>query len=103
MANVFFYDEINQCVSSISRYHEEECCVEALVESWPDVIYFYAKLEPEESKREEPEVECNTVVLRSNGGHIFHSYSAGCPEGCQGDLPGCLYQDEQFFKSVNDG
>lgn len=44
MEEVFFYDEHNECVSSLTRYHAEECSIEPLVEAHPDVIYFYATL-----------------------------------------------------------
>ena len=42
---VFFYDEETEAVSSLSKYHAENCSIEPLVEAHPDVIYFYAKLE----------------------------------------------------------
>lgn len=42
---VFFYDEERAVVSSLSKYHAEECGIEPLVEAHPDVIYFFAKLE----------------------------------------------------------
>lgn len=43
--DVFFYDEETNCVSSLTKYHAENCSIEPLVEAHPDVIYFYAKLE----------------------------------------------------------
>lgn len=43
---VFFYDEKNDAVSSLTGYHEEECSIEPLVEAHPNVIYFYATLQP---------------------------------------------------------
>lgn len=44
--DVFYYDEENEQVCSLSKYHAENCSVEPLVEAHPDVIYFYASLTP---------------------------------------------------------
>lgn len=46
METVFFYDEANDCISSLTKYHAEELSVEPLVEAHPEVIYFYATLLP---------------------------------------------------------
>jgi hypothetical protein len=40
--DVFFYDEKNETVSTITKYHSENLSVGSLVEAHPDVIYFYA-------------------------------------------------------------
>lgn len=41
---VFLYDEKNEIVSSISKYHTEHFSIESLVEARPGVIYFYATM-----------------------------------------------------------
>lgn len=42
---IFFYDEKNECVSSLTKYHAENCSIEPLVEAHPETIYFFAKLQ----------------------------------------------------------
>lgn len=46
MVQVFYYWERMDCVSGITRFHEEECDVGALAEAHPNTIYFYATLQP---------------------------------------------------------
>lgn len=47
--DVFFYEEENECVSSLTKYHAENLDIESLVEAHPDTIYFYATLIPKEN------------------------------------------------------
>lgn len=95
---VFFYDEENECVSSLTRYHAEECSIEPLVEAHPDVIYFYATFGP----LEEPEIDYNTTVMMSGHGVMTHTYSPYCPQGCRGQMEGCYYKPEVIHTEIND-
>ena len=42
---VFYYDEEQKQICSLTKYHAENLSVEPLVEAHPEVIYFLAKLE----------------------------------------------------------
>lgn len=43
---VFLYEPGLDSVVSLTKYHAQNCSVEPLVEAHPDIIYFYATLQP---------------------------------------------------------
>lgn len=87
---VFFYDEKNDTISSLTKYHAENCSIESLVEAHPDVIYFYVNLTP----WVDVALDYNTYVFSTGLGMIGHTYSPLCPAGCEGQLEGCHYKKE---------